>query len=760
MRETVSRMAAVVCLTVCASLRAVDGAEFAVPRGGSIAEAVEKSRSMHGPKTVVLSEGDWFLEEPIELDARDSGLTLRGAGMGKTRLWGGRRLMGWKMDGEDFWSVDLPEVKDGVWNFRSLVVDGELAERARFPGGTNRLENLGTWDFPLLPATSGFWARKPTFAELVTMPYKPEDLPDTMDFRNAEIRLYHMWSESLRCVASNDLARHVVYLSEPADWPMGARGKRGYEVCNTREGMTKPGQWYLDKTRGKIVYWPKPGQNMATTLIVAPRLETVVRVGDRKKASVRGVALSDFSVQATTPSDGPAGFSGVNLSSAVQFANAVDCVATRLRICNVGGSGIRMDGRGCRVEICDIHHAGARAIGSYGTENHIVSNRIRHVGLQYPSACALGVGGAKGVVRRNDIFDVPYSGIVGSGTDMLFEDNRVRRAMHTLHDGAAIYGSGLIRGVMSGNVVRDIGASPDGYGASSFYCDEGSVGCVIKRNKSHGVPRPVNAHMTRGTELAGNAFAADGDMQIDFMGSIGCVVTDNVFVVGGTVKPSFSQAVKTWERNRVFRSGPDGKADRTEVTCPLPAPRVEKPRGPFAAERTAVRPDIDGVFASAEWKGAIERLDRGPDGVLVGGALSHLRTSWDGGNLYVGVQVANFCTAEISQGAVWGADDGVEISVAGVTLRAFACGRTTLAGVGSGEVNVCARMNDDRKPWNPKVLTVEAAIPFAALGIRPEPGLELPFNVRVHGSEFDEWRQWEAEGRSATVRLEDKGGDR
>ena len=740
------------------SLCAAQGREFAVPCGASIYEVIEQSRSVRGPKTVVLAAGDWFLEDPIELDARDSGLTLRGAGMRETRLWGGRRLTGWKKEGEDFWSVDLPEVKGGTWAFRSLVVDGELAERARFPGGTNRFENLGTWDIPLLPATSGFWARQPTFAELVTMPYKPEDLPDTMDFRNAEIRLYHMYTESLRCVASNDLARHVVYLSEPADWPMGARGKREYEVCNTREGMTRPGQWYLDKVRGKVVYWPKSGQDMAKAVVVAPRLETVVRVADPRKSPVCGVVLSDFSVQATMPSDIPAGFSGVNLSSAVQFANARACTATRLRICNVGGSGIRMDGRNCRVEVCDIHHAGARGIGSYGSENSIVSNQIRHVGLQYPSACALGVGGMKGVVRGNAIYDVPYSGIVGSGSDMLFEDNRVSHAMHTLHDGAAIYGSGLIRGVMCGNVVRDIGSSADGFGASSFYCDEGSVGCAIRRNKSIGVPRPVNAHMTRGTELTGNAFATDGDMQLDFMGSIGCVVADNAFAVGGRVRPSFPQAIKTWERNRVFRSDPDGNGGRAEIAYSPPEPRTEKPRGPFAAERTDARPDVDGVFASGEWNGAMERLDRGPAGLLVGGAISYLRASWDGDNLYVGVHVSNFCTAEISRGAAWGVDDGVEIAVAGMTLRAFACGRTEQSGAGKGEADVVARMNDDRKPWNPKVMTVEAAIPFAALGVRPESGLGLPFNVRVHGSEFGEWRQWEAEGRTPTIRLEGKGG--
>ena len=170
------------------------------------------------------------------------GASIADAGAGRTRIWGGRRLTGWRPDGDKFWSMDLPEVKDGTWNFRALVVDGVLAPRACFPGGTNRFDNLGTWNLPLLPGVAGHWPRPPTHAELVTMPYKAEDLPDTMDFRNAEIRLYHMWSESLSTVASNDLARHVVYLSQPAAWPMGACGRRQYEVYNTREGMTAPGQ--------------------------------------------------------------------------------------------------------------------------------------------------------------------------------------------------------------------------------------------------------------------------------------------------------------------------------------------------------------------------------------------------------------------------------------------------------------------------------------------------------------------------------------
>jgi acyl-CoA synthetase (AMP-forming)/AMP-acid ligase II len=33
--------------------------------------------------------------------------------------------------------------------------------------------------------------------------------------------------------------------------------------------MTEPGQWYLDRTAGKVVYWPVPGEEMSEAEVLA-----------------------------------------------------------------------------------------------------------------------------------------------------------------------------------------------------------------------------------------------------------------------------------------------------------------------------------------------------------------------------------------------------------------------------------------------------------------------------------------------------------
>ncbi len=173
-----------------------------------------------GPHRIVVMPGEYFLVSTLELDARDSGLTIEAEPAGKATLCGGKLVSGWQRDGDHLWYADLPGVKEGTWDFRALIVNGRLAERACFPG-TDAFENLGTWNLPLLPAVAGHWERKPTREELTTMPYDPQDIPATLDVRNAEVRLYHMWAESLVGVASNDTDRHALILSSEPAWPPG-----------------------------------------------------------------------------------------------------------------------------------------------------------------------------------------------------------------------------------------------------------------------------------------------------------------------------------------------------------------------------------------------------------------------------------------------------------------------------------------------------------------------------------------------------------
>ena len=382
----------------------------------------------------------------------------------------------------------------------------------------------------------------------------------------------------------------------------------------------------------------------------------------------------------------------------------------------------------------------------------------------------MGVGGKNGVVRRNEIYDAPYSGIIGGGTDMLYEENCIHHVMRVLHDGAAIYGN-MTRGVMRGNVVHDIVPVGKGFGASAFYYDEGALDCVIERNVAYGVPRPIHEHMTRGTQVRDNTFIADGDMTISFQRSVGCTFERNTLVLGGKLNCTFPEGVVKWEGNRVFRpkrqecrfpekrqigeatllSLPGARDGGLDIGEARPAVQAQKPRAPFAVPRAETPPEPDGTFAPGEWPGRMQALNYRADGFLIGGATAYLRAAWDDANLYVGVFVANFRSTELSDGSQWGVDDGVEVCVAGKTWRAFACGRTSWDGAGA--VKAYAGLRPGRKSWEPKTLVYEAVIPFAALGVRPEAGAKLPFNVRVRNSQYKEWRQWDADGRTPQLLL-------
>ncbi|HQL10548.1 MAG TPA: hypothetical protein PLE35_13160, partial [Lentisphaeria bacterium] len=194
-----------------------------------------------GPHRIVVHTGDYFLDEPLVLDARDKGLSIVGEDRDAVRIFGGRKLTGWTRDGEHFWQVPLPGVKEREWDFRALLVNGRLATKATWPNSTDTLEHLGQWDLPLLPMLAGFWARQPTREELTVMPYKEGDVPADIDVNNAEVRLYHMWAESLVGVESHDIEKRVLVMSSPAVWPMGACNRRKYVIYNIREGMTEPG---------------------------------------------------------------------------------------------------------------------------------------------------------------------------------------------------------------------------------------------------------------------------------------------------------------------------------------------------------------------------------------------------------------------------------------------------------------------------------------------------------------------------------------
>ncbi|MCC6859402.1 MAG: right-handed parallel beta-helix repeat-containing protein, partial [Bryobacterales bacterium] len=509
---------------------AAGSAELSVsPDGLSLPGAVQKARE-EGVKRILVAGGEYFLSEPLRLGPDDSGLTIEASPGARPVIYGGRKLSGWRPDGGRFWAAEVPRTSD----FRMLVVNGRFCRPARLPAA-GHFTHLSEFTVRWMSTTGGGLQRKPTEEELTTLRYSPGDLGSWLDVHNAELRVYHMWDESLVRLRSLDPATQTVRFANPAGHPPGAFGVRKYVVFNVREGMTEPGQWYLDRTAGKVVYWPLPGEEMRQAEVVAPVAESVVRLEGAKEAPLRRVTLRGLSFSVTNTPAVSGGFGAARYEGAVAVSYCEDCLLSGLSVFNTGGQGIKArDASRLRIERCEVRDSGAGGMIVGGADAEVSGNRIHNVGVTYPSAIALSLSGRGSRVSRNEVFDTPYSAITASGTGHVIEGNRIYRAMRELHDGAAIYITFCKEIVLRGNHVSDIEDS-GGYGASAYYLDEQAEKCLVEGNLSVGVARPSHNHMARDNTLRNNVFITEGDARIDLPRSSGYIFEKNVIHAGGKV---------------------------------------------------------------------------------------------------------------------------------------------------------------------------------------------------------------------------------
>jgi len=508
-------------------------------------------------RNIVVREGDYFLGEPVLLTHEDNGLTIEAAGGERICLYGGREVSLWEPDGDGLYAAAVAGVKEGTWDFRALIVNGRYCSRARLPE-TGFLEHASVFDVPWMSTTGGGWKRKPTEAELTTMQYKPEDLGPWLDVRNAEITVYHMWDESLIGLAANDPDSHTLTFSTPSGHPPGAFGVKKYVVWNVREGMTRPGRWYLDRTRGKVVYRPLPGEAMSEARVIAPAVESIITLKGTRDHPVKDIAIRNLMLSATTTPLRAGGFGAGRFDGAITATNAENCTFAGLEILNVGGQAIKVSGSNLLVGQCHTHHVGACGIRFNGDGIRIADNEVHDVGLTYPSAIALTGGGKDCCVTHNHVYRTPYSAVTCGGQGNILEGNRIHHAMQELHDGAGIYcfgGKGL---VLRGNFIYDI-VDTGGYGASAYYLDEQCEGCTVEKNLSINVARPSHNHMAKNNTIRNNVFVSDGDMQITFPRSSGYTFEENVLYAGGRITFDNYEGITTAAANILF-SG-EGKVE-------------------------------------------------------------------------------------------------------------------------------------------------------------------------------------------------------
>jgi hypothetical protein len=449
-------------------------------------EVARKHRAAGKPVQVLVRGGTYLLETPFVLEPEDSGTAespaLFAAFPGEQPVFsGGRPITGWRKGPGELWQVELPDVKSGQWYFRQLFVDGRRRGRARSPNeGYHRIAEL----IPGPPDPRSKPIARDRFI------FAPGDIRPWQRLSDVNVILMHSWETSIHPIKSVDTQHSAVEFAAPMRewWSIGYwEPQQRYYLENAFELLDQPGEWYLDRETGLLSYWPLPGQSMAETEFVAPRLTELVRLaGDAgagrfvEHLTLRGLAFqhSDWVLDPTGNSSTQA---AVNVPGAVMADGAVHCALEDCQVAHVGTYGIwfRRGCKDCRIQRNRVHDLGAggvrvgepsRAETDVAESSRILvdNNHIYDGGHVYAAGVGIWVAqSSHNQLSHNDIHDFFYSGI-SVGWNWGVEENRTH---HNLVEHNHVHN--LVHGVLSD--------------AGLIYCLGVSPGSVIRNNVFHDI---------------------------------------------------------------------------------------------------------------------------------------------------------------------------------------------------------------------------------------------------------------------------------
>ena len=504
------------------------------------------------PIRVLIRSGTYFLEEPIVFGPEDSGtpdapITYAAYLGERPILSGGLTIKGWKptlVGRKHLWVADVPI---GVpLSSRQLFINGKRCARPRLPNeGLYRIAEVPG----LTPATSKT-ARQSRFR------YFPGDIQVWENLTDVEVVVLSFWVESRMPIAHVDESSRLVDFSEGSVFRLTddfSMTPAPYYVENVFEALERPGEFYYYRTRGKIYYMPRTGEDMATAEAIMPRrIPHVVQFKGQPEAGrfVEYLQLSGLAFAHTEASRPPRDWPGdawrvsgsITAPGAIQLVGARNCTVEDSEIAHAGSYGIDL-GAGCtrnRIvgnEIYDLGAGGIKVglrvpVGGpllQSAKNVITDNHIHDSGQIFHSSFGVHIGISNDdVVAHNLIHHQPYTGIItGTGDEAamgtVIESNEIHHiGLGMLSDLGGIYTigrSGAPLGiVIRNNVVHDIESR--GYGGWGIYFDDGTTGVeaennIVYRCKSAGFHMHYgNEHNQHESIVRNNIFALSRQAQI------------------------------------------------------------------------------------------------------------------------------------------------------------------------------------------------------------------------------------------------------
>ncbi|MEW2547503.1 right-handed parallel beta-helix repeat-containing protein [Streptomyces sp. NPDC047002] len=500
------------------------------------------------PRDIVVSYrgGTYRPAEPLVLGPADSGrgggrVVHQPYGHGTEHaedvvLSGGAPVTGWAPGPAGTWWAEVGERAP-----RQLYVDGRRAPRARTAPGAPAIPGTVTKTATgyVTDSTEPQAWRSPASVELVfrgVYPWTEARLAlasVTGDAHGSALTLAEPGRSRAEALYTGGVDGEGPGDTRPGDGgaePWGRLGPPTYAE-NSPSFLTEPGTFALDTSvpgRHTLHYLPLPGEDPARAAFTVPVLERLVAARDARSVTFRGLTFAHAAWQ--LPS-GPGGFphyhgntfhDGGPLERIELFGGAArlvvpaaparvpsavelrDCADMEVRGCvfrglGAGAAAVAGGGGGTVLAENTVEDASGPGISLDRAGGvRVWANLVRDIGREFHGCPAVWVADSHDVVvARNEIRDVPYSGIVVLGGEhaarVEVTGNLVRRSMLVLADGGGVYlagrqGDSYASGtVVRGNVLLDA-VTPYNFG---LYPDFGCSWTAVLGNVVRGAHAPV-----------------------------------------------------------------------------------------------------------------------------------------------------------------------------------------------------------------------------------------------------------------------------
>ncbi len=414
-----------------------------------------KLGGMTGDIYVKLLDGTYKLTKPFELTSADSGrngyrVVYEAASGAQPVLSGGTNIVGWQQSDQqkNIWTAKVPT----GFNTRQLYINGTRAQVTQ-----------GPLPVTLTQTDTGYTATSSDMASWSN----PQDIEFVYPSGPSN------WTES-RCRVAT-ISGQTITMAQPCwdnttkrDTPGTTLQKSNFGsplkvypiATNSKQLLTRPGQWYLDQTAHTISYIPLNDQDMNKVTAVTPNLQTLVEGNGTPESPIENIVFRriEFSYAGWLEPSGSNGYSPIQtgtymtepeaykyqgacdgnpqsscpymsfpqIPGNVSFNNAHNLTFESNKFDHLGAVGLSL-GSGSQNNTIEGNlftdtSASGLILGGVSeplattssqiSENKILNNYFTNTSVEYQDNAAMFVGYSKRtLVSHNQINNVPYSGI-------------------------------------------------------------------------------------------------------------------------------------------------------------------------------------------------------------------------------------------------------------------------------------------------------------------------------------------------------------